>query len=122
MTIKAIEQVTIPVQDQDRALAFYTKKMGFELYTDVSMGEGQRWIELKIPGAHTMLVLFTPSGHEDRIGTSATFTFRCDNLEETYQELCERGVTFEAPPQEAPWGNYCLIKDSEGNTICLSGS
>ncbi len=122
MAIKAIEQVTIPVKDQDRALLFYTQKLGFELNVDVDMGGSQRWIELKIPGAETMLVLFTPEGHENRVGTSATFTFRCDNLQKTYEELFKRGVVFDAPPQEAPWGKYCLLKDSEGNTICLSGS
>jgi predicted enzyme related to lactoylglutathione lyase len=117
--IRRIEQVTIPVADQDRALAFYTEKLGFEVHVDVAMGP-QRWIELKIPGAETMLVLFTPEGHEDRVGTPVSFTLTCDDLEATHKKLQALGVTFEVPPTKAPWGYYCIIKDSEANTICLS--
>ena len=52
--IKGVKHVTIAVKDQDRALKFYTEKLGFKLLVDASMGEGmQRWIELEIPGAQT---------------------------------------------------------------------
>ncbi len=44
-----IKQVAIPVRNQDRSLQFYTKKLGFEVVTDVPMGD-QRWIELRTPG------------------------------------------------------------------------
>jgi catechol 2,3-dioxygenase-like lactoylglutathione lyase family enzyme len=48
--IKSIKFGSIPVRDQDRALKFYTEKLGFNIQTDQPMGE-QRWIELGIPGA-----------------------------------------------------------------------
>ena len=67
--ITQIKFVGVPVGDQDRALAFYTDKLGFEVATDQPMGPGQRWIELRIANSPTRLVLFTPPGHEDRIGT-----------------------------------------------------
>ncbi|HMC56059.1 MAG TPA: VOC family protein [Gemmatimonadaceae bacterium] len=63
--IKAIKFVGIPVRDQDRALDFYTKKLGFSITTDQPFNDTQRWIELKIPGADTGVVLFTPEGHEN---------------------------------------------------------
>ena len=69
--IKQLKFVGIPTADQDRALAFWTEKMGFRVTTDQPMGN-QRWIELAIPGAQTGIVLFTPEGHEDRIGTFST--------------------------------------------------
>src|SRR5436309_14273664 len=61
--IKGIKFASVPVSDQDRALAFYTEKLGFAVATDQPFTDKQRWIELRIPGAATGLVLFTP---EDR--------------------------------------------------------
>jgi catechol 2,3-dioxygenase-like lactoylglutathione lyase family enzyme len=67
--ITQLKFIGIPVSDQDRALAFYTEKLGFEISTDQPMGPGQRWIELRIARSATRVVLFTPDGQEDRIGT-----------------------------------------------------
>jgi catechol 2,3-dioxygenase-like lactoylglutathione lyase family enzyme len=53
-----VKFVSIPVVDQDRALAFYTEKLGFRVATDQPFDDKQRWIELAIPGAETGVVLF----------------------------------------------------------------
>ena len=55
--IKAVKFVSVYVSDQDRALAFYTQKLGFTVVTDQPMGPGARWIELRIPGAETGVVI-----------------------------------------------------------------
>ena len=47
--IKQIKFVSIPVADQNRALDFYTDKLGFTIITDQPFDEKQRWIELRIP-------------------------------------------------------------------------
>jgi catechol 2,3-dioxygenase-like lactoylglutathione lyase family enzyme len=73
--IKGIKFVGIPVSDQDKALEFYTKKLGFSITTDQPFNDKQRWIELKVPGADTGVVLFTPEGHEDRVGTFHSISF-----------------------------------------------
>jgi predicted enzyme related to lactoylglutathione lyase len=117
--MKRIKFVSIPVRDQDRALAFWTQKVGFLVATDQPMGEGRRWIELKIPGAQTGLVLFTPPGHESRIGTFANISFATDDVEKTYRELSERGVEFEQPPRKESWGWSAIFKDPDGNTFVL---
>src|SRR5438270_17457 len=67
--IKQIKFVSIPVADQNRALDFYTEKLGFTIITDQPFDEKQRWIELRIPKAETRVVLFTPEGDEKRIGS-----------------------------------------------------
>src|SRR5262249_13231991 len=54
--LKRIKFMTVPVQDQTRALDFYSKKLGLKIFTDQAMGE-DRWIELQVPGAETLLVL-----------------------------------------------------------------
>jgi catechol 2,3-dioxygenase-like lactoylglutathione lyase family enzyme len=46
--IKQIKFISIPVADQNRALDFYTEKLGFTIITDQPFDEKQRWIELRI--------------------------------------------------------------------------
>ncbi len=118
--IKGIKFVNIPVADQARALDFYTKKLGLLVATDQQMGPGgQRWIELRIPGADTMLSLFTPQGHEDRVGTFVPMSLWADDVAGTYETLKARGVEFLAPPKKEPWGTSVIFKDSEGNQLHL---
>lgn len=118
--IKAVKFVSIPVADQDRALSFYTEKLGFRILTDQPFNDKQRWIELSIPGAETCVVLFTPEGHEDRIGGFSPATFSCDDAQRTYEQLAARGVEFDAPPQKQPWGTFLKFKDPDGNQFVLS--
>jgi len=118
--IKRIKFLGIPVRDQDRALEFYTGRLGFRVFTDQQFSETQRWIELAIPGAETGIVLFTPAGHEERIGTFVNTSWEVDNVEKTYAELQSKGVEFVGPPEKQPWGTFVILKDSEGNQIVLS--
>ena len=118
--ITRIKFASIPVRDQNRALEFYTEKLGCTIITDQPFDDKQRWIELRIPKAETRIVLFSPEGQEDRIGTFSSVTLECDSIDETYEELCAKGVEFQGPPKKEPWGNYALFNDSEGNTFCLS--
>ncbi len=118
--IKRIKFLGIPVRDQERALRFYTEKLGLRILTDQEFSETQRWIELSIPGAETGIVLFTPEGQEDRIGTFVNTSWEVDNVEKTHAELLGRGVEFAKPPEKQPWGTFAILKDSEGNQIVLA--
>lgn len=118
--IASVKHVSIPVMDYDRALAFYTETLGFNTLVDVAFGDGQRWIKLKIPNAETQIVLFSPEGHERQIGAFSNIVFSSNDVEKTYQDLLNKGVEFTVPPTEESWGIYCIFKDSEGNTFCLS--
>jgi predicted enzyme related to lactoylglutathione lyase len=120
--ISMVKFVGIPVSDQDRALKFYTEQMGFLVATDQPMGPGQRWIELRIAHSPTRVVLFTPDGHEDRIGTFFNGALGCDNVEATYRQLSQRGVEFVEPPTTQPWGTFAKLRDPDGNTFVLSSS
>jgi predicted enzyme related to lactoylglutathione lyase len=117
--IKRLKFVGIPTADQDRALAFWTEKIGFRIVTDQPMGEGKRWIELAIPGAETGVVLFTPDGQEDRVGTFFNASFACDDVRHSYEQLKKRGVEFAEEPTTQPWGTYAIFKDPDGNTFVL---
>jgi predicted enzyme related to lactoylglutathione lyase len=118
--ITHVKFVSVPVADQQRALKFYTEKLGFKIATDQEMGPGKRWIELRIGASQTRFVLFTMDGEEGRIGTRMNMSIACDDVEATYRQLTARGVEFEAPPDKQPWGVYAIMKDSEGNRFVLS--
>jgi catechol 2,3-dioxygenase-like lactoylglutathione lyase family enzyme len=117
--IKSVSLVSIPIRDQNKALEFYTKKLGLQIITDQPFG-AQRWIELGIAGAETKLALFTPPGQESRIGTFSNIAFLTDDIEKTYQTLTARGVEFEKPPKKESWGTSAVFKDPDGNTFALS--
>jgi predicted enzyme related to lactoylglutathione lyase len=118
--ITHLKFVGIPTRNQDAALAFYTEKLGFKVLTDQPMGEKQRWIELRVGQSDSRVVLFTPDGQEDRIGSFFNGAFACDSVEKTYEELSARGVEFTGPPKKEPWGTFATFKDPDGNQFVMS--
>jgi catechol 2,3-dioxygenase-like lactoylglutathione lyase family enzyme len=117
--IRGVKIVSIPVSDQDRSLAFYTEKLGFKVATDQSFGQGQRWIELLIPGSDVNLALFTPPGHENRIGGFQPLTFWTDDVFATAAALKAKGVELAEPKKEV-WGTMSKFKDPDGNEFVFS--
>jgi catechol 2,3-dioxygenase-like lactoylglutathione lyase family enzyme len=118
--IKAIKFASIPVRDQDRALEFYTSKLGFRVITDSPFNQTQRWIELGIPRADTRLVLFTAPGQEQMIGGFMNVTFMADDVEATAKEMKANGVEFVQDAQKADWGTSAIFMDIDGNKFVLS--
>ncbi len=118
--IKGIKLVSVPTNDQDRALAFWTEKMGFVVHTDQPFDGTQRWIELRIKSGDTHLVLFTTDDSKAQIGKFSAVSFYCDNVEKTYEELAAKGVEFAGPPKKADWGTAAIFKDPDGNSYVLS--
>ena len=100
--IKQIKFVSIPVADQNRALNFYTEKLGFTIITDQPFDEKQRWIELRVPKAETRVVLFTAEGDEKRVGTFMNMSCSSDDIQETYKALKERGLNLRARHKNSP--------------------
>jgi catechol 2,3-dioxygenase-like lactoylglutathione lyase family enzyme len=117
--IRGIKFACVPTRDQDRALKFYTEKLGFRVMTDQPFG-AQRWIELGIPGAESQVVLFTPPGQEDRIGGFQPLTFWTDDVFATAEALKSKGVEFTAEPKKEHWGTSSIFKDADGNQFVLS--
>lgn len=118
--IRGIKFVGIPVRNQDAALRFYTEALGMKVATDQPFSATQRWIELLIPGADTGLALFTPEGHEKRIGEFQSISFWCDDVFATSKALKAKGVTFAQEPKTESWGTSAVFKDSDGNQFVLS--
>lgn len=117
---------TLYVRDQQQALDFWTKKVGFELLTDAPYdNEGTaRWIEVKAPKSDVYFVLHQASGeHEALVGKMSHVWFSCDDLDATYNDLTSKGVEFPEPPQDAPWNpgeRWAQFNDPDGNLYGVS--
>jgi predicted enzyme related to lactoylglutathione lyase len=120
--IRGIKFVDIPVTDQDVALKFYTESLGMKVATDQPFNEKQRWIELMIPGAETGIALFTPDGHEKRIGEFQSISFWCDDVFATAEAMKRKGVVFTREPATESWGSAAIFKDPDGNQFVLSSN
>jgi lactoylglutathione lyase len=120
--LSAVRSAGIYVGDQDRAKQFFTDTLGFKLLQDTPMGEGpgaDRWIEVAPPEGNIILVLYTPDGQQDRVGTFSNVLFDCDDIIATHKELASRGVEFAEEPSQQFWGWWATFKDPDGNTYGL---
>ena len=120
--LRGIKFVGIAVRNQDVALKFYTESLGLRVVTDQPFNDQQRWIELMIPGADTGIALFTPEGHERRIGEFQSISFWCDDVFATADALKKNGVVFTREPKTEPWGSAGVFQDPDGNQFVLSSN
>ena len=118
--IRGIKFVGVPVRNQDASLKFFTEALGMKVATDQPFNGRQRWIELLIPGADTGIALFTPDGHEKRIGEFQSISFWCDDVFATAKILKSKGVAFSQEPKTESWGSVAIFKDPDGNQFVLS--
>ncbi len=119
--IKKIATTAVYVDDQQKAVEFWTKQVGFQVHRDKPMGPQARWIEVGPPGAESCLVIYPKSMMEDWAERKPSIVFECDDVQKTYEEMRERGVQFTQPPQEMPWGPFAIFVDLEGNWFGLRG-
>ncbi|MEO8210719.1 MAG: VOC family protein [bacterium] len=131
--ISKMSHASIFVLDQDSAKDFYTNKLGFEVLTDVPMGEGVRWLTIgpkDQPGFEIVLILvsdkmmFTKESAEQmrNLVSKGTFgfgVFECDDIYATYEELKAKGVEFTKEPKKEFYGIEAIFKDDSGNWFSL---
>jgi catechol 2,3-dioxygenase-like lactoylglutathione lyase family enzyme len=114
--ISAIGVVIVPVSDQDRALAFYTEKLGFDQRTDIPFGDGNRWIEVAPPGAETRISLMPPQAPQE-VGVPSSIGFSTDDIDALHAELRERGVDVDDIQRMGdPVPPLFFFRDQDGNT------
>jgi lactoylglutathione lyase len=123
--IDRVGTVSLFVSDQDRAKAFYTDVLGFELRADEPLypGAASRWIAVAPEGADTEVILYLPDDNWEHykgvVGESQALTFNVTDMDGLVAELRSKGVTFFQEPDRQPWGTYAMIRDSEGNGLML---
>ncbi len=120
--IDAVATVCIFVNDQEKAKAFYTEKLGFELRQDSPMGES-RWIAVAPSGAHTEVILYKPDANWEHyrqvVGKSQALTFNVTDMAALYADLKAKGVRITQEPDSQPWGTFMMIQDEENNSLIL---
>lgn len=115
-----INFTAIPVIDQDRAIRFYTRHLGFSVQVDVPYAEGWRWVFLTLPGAETKLCFSRAS--ELQVNGVPALCLVCDSVDAEAEPLRAAGVTITDGPADAPWAapvRYLMIRDSENNLVLL---
>ncbi|GGA26177.1 VOC family protein [Psychrobacillus lasiicapitis] len=116
---------SIFVQDQDKALEFYTEKLGFVKKHDIPMGKF-RWIALVSPNnPEGTELLLEPNDHpaakeyQEKIfddGIPATM-FGVEDIHKEYKRLLENGVKFTMEPTKAGDVTIAVLDDTTGNLI-----
>jgi catechol 2,3-dioxygenase-like lactoylglutathione lyase family enzyme len=94
--IRDVAAVFVPVADQERSLAFYVDKLGFEKRADFAYGGQHRWIEVAPPGAVNSIALVPPSEGESGGGDVARCAFATADIEADHATLRARGVDVDA--------------------------
>lgn len=120
MMITHVKLVSIAVTDQNKALAFYTEKLGFKLIVDEAFDKTSRWIELQPPGGQTRVVLIKARPGDPRVGSLTNIVFTSDDIEKTYFDMKVKGVHFKEPPNRQPWGLFTQFADPDGNVFVLA--
>jgi len=124
------------VHDQDEALAFYTKQVGMEVRSDVTVPElgDFRWLTVSPPSQPDFAVVLmaipgppvmdAETAKEVRTlmakGFAGTIFLETDNCQAAYEELRGRGVEFVEAPEERPYGIDAAFRDPSGNNIRLT--
>lgn len=110
----ALETVSVPVSDQERAKLFYREVLGFALRADQPMDEGTRWVQLAPPGGSATITLVTwfPSMPP---GSLKGLVLATDDIHATFAELAGRGLRWNGAVEEAFWGTFATFDDPDGN-------
>jgi catechol 2,3-dioxygenase-like lactoylglutathione lyase family enzyme len=112
-----LELVAVPVSDVDRAKAFYTDQVGFNLDHDHTVSDDIRFVQLTPPGSACSITIgkgvttATP-------GAIQGLQVVVDDADAARAELLERGVEA-SEVQEYPWGRFVFFSDPDGNGWAL---
>lgn len=126
MTIR-IHLTSVFVDDQQRALQFYTDTLGFQVRQDVPLGNGDRWLTVGAPGQADVELLLEPAGHpavapyRDALAADGIplASFAVDDVHAEYDRLTAAGVTFVQPPTTMGPVTMAVLDDTCGNLIQL---
>lgn len=124
-----ITVTNVHVDDQQKALEFYTNVLGFEKKTDDPVG-GARWltvvgptssdgVELLLEPTQNPAVAEELETYRDALVTNGIpwTTFGCEDVEAEYERLSEQGVEFTQEPMTAGGVTTAVFDDTFGNLI-----
>ena len=124
--IQRFTHITILVKDQEEALNFYTKKLGFEVHTDADF-QGMRWLTVNPAGQKDMEFCLLQAATQEGLnevgkqgGSYGIGYLSTDDAKKAYEELKNAGVQVVTEPKEEPWGIGFSFKDLYGNSFYLN--
>ena len=112
-TIHSFEIISVPVNDQQRAKAFYRDVLGFALVREEPMGPGMSWIQLA-PQGHSVTIALVTWFEQMKPGGLQGVTVNTDDIDAEHKLLRSRGLEIGEIKQE-PWGRYAMFTDPDGN-------
>jgi lactoylglutathione lyase len=124
--------IVVIVSDQQKAVEFYSQKLGFEIKTDRSF-VGIRWIEVAPKDSQSTISLMLPNvqmmsnegiveAAKKGIGTETGIWFYSDDMQSTYKELKNKGVDISQPEKQEWGGIMSKFKDQDGNSYSIVSS
>lgn len=108
--------VGVPVKDQDRALAFYVGRLGFEKRLDVPMPNGGRWIMVAPPSATTAIALVAADDHAPA-GVETGIRFTTTDAAADHAALQSRGVAVDELLRWPGVPAMFAFRDDDGNGL-----
>jgi len=123
-----VKVISIPVQDQEKALKFYTEKLGFLKKVDVPISEHNRWLTVvskEEQDGPEILLEPAPNHFEPaKIYQKALFDagipytqFNVDDVQKEYEQLTKLGVEFSVKPTKMGTVKIAVFNDTCGNNI-----
>ncbi len=116
-----IGNVSVYVNDLERALAFYRDVLGWRITSDVPMGDHLRWVTVAPSNSNSGFVLVDRYGDwsAEMVGGWSGVVLDVDDVGRTYSDLIGKGVEFTEPPRQESYGMWAAFSDSEGNLFGL---
>jgi catechol 2,3-dioxygenase-like lactoylglutathione lyase family enzyme len=115
--ITEVRTVGIPVNDQDRALAFYVGKLGFEKRMDAGFGDGERWVEVAPRGATTSIALVR-AGDALRAGIDTGLRLASEDAAADHATL--KALDVDLDPEVIPYPVPMFpFRDPDGNRLII---
>lgn len=123
-----IRIVSVPVRDQEKALQFYTGKLGFVKKYDIPLGGGNRWLtvvsEEEQDGPEVLLEPAPNHFEPAKVYQKALYDagipwtqFNVDSVQAEYDRLLALGVTFSMQPSDVGTARLAVFDDTCGNHI-----
>lgn len=121
-----IKLTSVMVEDQAKALAFYTDILGFQKQMDFPVGE-YRWITVAAPERDDLQLALEPNANPAAKAFQAAMfgqgiplaSFQSTDLDADYARLAAKGVAFTTPPVVAGAVKLAVFSDTVGNLIQL---
>ncbi len=116
-----LTHIALIIDDYDKAIEYYTKKLNFDLLEDTILSENKRWVIVSPRGSACSLLLAKASNEEQksRIGNQTggrVFLFLyTDDIQRDYNILEANGIQIVRKPAKENWGTVLVFKDVYGN-------